>query len=367
MANKIVQQLQETIEWVAAEYKYLKELHELLQQEQQLFRKQLGTVQAKKKSGFFHKDARELHKKRNLKQALHVARYIGRAEQRANQKLDKSLAEVLLIMESLPDTELQKTIKQIQVPRNFLVNDSSRYLGSLRKGLKRIALLINMEEKYGTQSLESQILQELSGLETRVEELTTWVGSLEVGLEHLKGLEEEKGLSRRGFLKLASSAAAAAVIASLPLKALAQGSSKENIAQEVYDVMTSNKDLKQFIEAQNYGFYSKLSREGAAGGQKLIYQAQPYIAHGRDDKPVLGFKAQLILIGLDPTGNTYTYWDTNMAPETTIRGIRIENCVVTNLMKVRGIYVEDNKMPKRTKKEKNAEGLHVLTKAIGYE
>lgn len=205
--ENVVGQLQEAINWVAAEFKYLKELHEVLGREHELFRSRLAVAKGKK-FRLFRRDPRELLKKRNLKQALHVARYIGKAERRAEQKLDQPLAEILSTLDTLSDAELRKTIQQVEVPRNFLVRESSRYVGSLRKGLKRMSLLVAIKEKYQDQSLESQLQQELSEVETEVGDLTRWVSSLEVGLEHLKDMVNTKGYSRRGFLKLAGATAA---------------------------------------------------------------------------------------------------------------------------------------------------------------
>lgn len=160
---KITKDVAHAIEWLAAEFKYLKILHQAL-------------------AGIENKNLDEQEKE--LRKDLRVIRYIGRAESRVEKDIEDVLDDLEKAKSSeIPSDDFNNLIKEIKIPANKLVSEGSRYVGVLRNQLKSIITNTKVAEKYPDEAYRQQIVREIQRLETEIADLETWLAALDAGLK----------------------------------------------------------------------------------------------------------------------------------------------------------------------------------------
>ncbi|HLC51831.1 MAG TPA: hypothetical protein VJI98_01140, partial [Candidatus Nanoarchaeia archaeon] len=109
--------------------------------------------------------------------------------------------------------QLQMILEQVKVPEGFLVKDTSRFVGSLREGIRKAKAVIKLGEDGRNDIITQEIKRQLQGLIQQENEGEKWLRALEVGLDHLKRWVEgnEPRSNRRAFFKTLSAAGALAL------------------------------------------------------------------------------------------------------------------------------------------------------------
>lgn len=217
------EEVQEAIDLVAAEFKYIQDLHLKIALVTKFYTAQLAIINRTGDEKKCRQLRRELVRKVNMKKALMLARYIGKAERRANRPIH----EVLKAFEKVDDSNVQRLAKQVDIPNKILVKETSIYFGTLRKHLKKLNRLIDLEAIYPKKSIEAKIQQKLSELDTEVGELETSVQSLEAGLRKINESQlpafMNREMTRRKFMPVAAAGTAGiAALLSNPFAAIAE-------------------------------------------------------------------------------------------------------------------------------------------------
>ncbi|MEK6969417.1 MAG: hypothetical protein AABW48_03240 [Nanoarchaeota archaeon] len=174
MSTKPTKDVVHAIKWLAAEFKYLQELQQLLDMEQ-----------------YFDE-----------RQTLACINYIGKAERRAEKDVTKILTELKAARkEEIPRKEIEETLKQIEIPAGMLIKYGSFYVGKLREELNGLRTAVQRKQKYApvrwgntfhdrTPQL-TKVEQELTHLKTEIKQLVLWVSALDAALIKAKDIFEE--------------------------------------------------------------------------------------------------------------------------------------------------------------------------------
>lgn len=168
--SRITKDVAHAIEWLAAEFNYLRLLHKALER---IEKEDLGAQD------------------KELKKDLRVARYIGRAEWRVEHNIKNVLEDLekAKSTEISPD-EFNDLIKEIEIPANKLINEGSRYVGGLRSQLKSIRTDAKVAEKYPDEAHRQQIIREIQKLKSDIGDLERWIAALDAGLKKAGSLVE---------------------------------------------------------------------------------------------------------------------------------------------------------------------------------
>lgn len=171
--KKLTKEVEHAIKWLAAEFKFLKKLHEDLEKIEK-------------------EELKEQEK--DLKKDLRVVRYIGRAERRAEKDIKDILEEIKKAeKEETTHEKLGKIFKEIEVPAAQLLKEGSLYVGNLRGQIKTIRTDAALAKKYPKEETRAAIQKEINNLESKVIRLLDWIATLEVGLKKAESfLEEQK-------------------------------------------------------------------------------------------------------------------------------------------------------------------------------
>ncbi|MBU0470751.1 MAG: hypothetical protein KKA62_03995 [Nanoarchaeota archaeon] len=159
------------IEWTAAEYKFLNELLQDLEE--------IGTGKEPLK---------------NLRKASKILRYISRAERRANRferRVRKKIEELGKEEFALTDfiNALREIAKELDVERAHLVNYSSFYDGLLEKELNRAVAEEQLEEEIKkenpqkAQQIHTALLQLVHQIEYQIKDAEKWISALDASLK----------------------------------------------------------------------------------------------------------------------------------------------------------------------------------------
>ena len=210
--KKLSKDLVLAIDWAAAEYKYLKEL-----------KKELEKIKLEK----------DVQKKvKEITNAIRILRYIGDAERRAakyeevvedkfefkpNEKVKDELNETIAGKLFLKlNKELRKTLQQLNIEHNVLVEYASMYEGLLKEELHKAAYESEAEAKFlmkyyiaeklefcGVRAAEAKkkahqiqayVFNLIEKIQLQVEDAEKWIGALEATLkriQELKNLNDE--------------------------------------------------------------------------------------------------------------------------------------------------------------------------------
>jgi hypothetical protein len=161
------------IKWIAAEFKYLKELKiDLLQIEQ----------------------ARETsEEEKAYRKVRHVWRYVSRCERRAERNIKEVIEQLKWAVQKYPN--LTKLENQIEVPAAQLVRAFSFYTGDFQKKLVFLSLEFRTKSRYfgeKAQQIDNQIKSTAKELEQYVDTLIRWIGGIEASLEQLERIAEQE-------------------------------------------------------------------------------------------------------------------------------------------------------------------------------
>lgn len=196
MSKKLSDRVQEAIDWIASEYKFLQDLHYRLSILSKFYIAKLALIHRTSDEQRRKQLQKELVQEANLHKSLVVARYIGKAERRANRPIH----DILKALHEVHDSNIERIAREVDIPNKLLLKDTSIYFGTLHKHLKRLNRSVNLEAKYPDRSTEAKIQQELKELETEVGALETSAASLEAGLKKIKERMPIVDLSRRRAL-----------------------------------------------------------------------------------------------------------------------------------------------------------------------
>lgn len=177
-------------------------------------------------------------------------------------------------------------------------------------------------------------------------------------------VQQEQQPTRRSFLKGLGKGFAAALLLN-PLELFAAESEKNDISQDVYDLMMEQPLFGRFMQQKEYGMGPKSATTMQIEGQRIIFEVQAYYAHGpikNDTSLYYGFKAFMRLP--DYGKDTYHYFDTNGAKPRTIKGIKIESYVTTYILKKRGEKIIDETHYDKPNKKTNAKAVAIIRYAL---
>jgi hypothetical protein len=163
---------------VAAEYKYAKDLE-----------KELEKIEGEE-------DPKKANKE--VKNAFHILRWVGRAERRVDHDEKKILKGLEEIGEILPEnlkTKEEKLHEKLEDAEQKVVTLSSMFTGKVKKELKDIKLDESLLEEYEknskkTEEIRVHLRDLLKDVEIHVKELITWIEATVVILRQIEGFEE---------------------------------------------------------------------------------------------------------------------------------------------------------------------------------
>jgi hypothetical protein len=197
--KKLNKDLVLAIDWAAAEYKYVEELYEQLEEIEK------------------EKDADQ----KKLRKAVHLVHYISRAERRADrfeerfrekfeetyqeeiekvhQQMEEHLEEDLHLKQII--NSIREIAKELEVEHAHLVKYASFYDGLLEEELDKATIEAKLEEKIRkdnpekAEKIHTAFLQLIKQIEEQVEDVEKWIRALEASLKKaqkvIKELPEE--------------------------------------------------------------------------------------------------------------------------------------------------------------------------------
>lgn len=178
MAEKeLTKDVEHAVKWLAAEFKYLKRLHNDLQRIE-------------------NEDVKKQEKE--LKKDRKVIRYIGRAERR----LEKDVKDVVEDIKESKKTEIsedrvQKLLDEIEIPAAQLVKEGSLYVGALKEQLNSIRTNVRVENKYPTARMQKKVKNEIDKLDSEVRKVMTWLVALDAALNKVKDVGDVREVNTR--------------------------------------------------------------------------------------------------------------------------------------------------------------------------
>lgn len=163
------QETKQAIEWIAAEYKYLIELKKDL--------KEIETEDIDDEKKAYRKARRAL-------------RYIGRSQRKAGRSLTDLLKDLRILLKQYP--ELANISQDIEISSNKILKAFSFYVGDFKRDLVKILLDIRKKEQLkNPEKAKKDLDKKLREIQTHLDTLITWVGSLETSLDALDKKEGE--------------------------------------------------------------------------------------------------------------------------------------------------------------------------------
>ncbi len=172
MATKATKEIAHALEWLAAEFKFLKQLDQDLQKIDQ------EPLEEKEKD--LQKDKR-------------VIRYIGKSERR----LESDIKDIIKQLEkdkevNIKTGKLKTIITELTVPANELISKGSLYVGDLKKRLKKMRTDAAIAKKYPSKPHQDLIHTELENLDSEVRTLIRWITGLDAALKKAATFFEEE-------------------------------------------------------------------------------------------------------------------------------------------------------------------------------
>lgn len=176
--EKLDKDTKEAVSRVAAEYKYAKDLQE-----------QLETIEGEK-------DPKKADKE--VKNAIRILRWIGKAERRVDQSERKIIANLEDLGKMLPEdlkSQDEQLANKLKVIEAKLVSLASMFTGKVKKELGDIktdeALLKRYESDTSkAEDIRMHLLKLLRETEGNVHELIEWIKSAEALLSQIQGFEQ---------------------------------------------------------------------------------------------------------------------------------------------------------------------------------
>ncbi len=162
----------ETVEkWTAAEYNYLKEFEEDLQE----LKTHLNDLKAEKKT---------------LEKAKAALTMVGRAEKRLDRYYNRLKKDIKKLVEILPEHLRQKEIgieEQIEIAAESLLKQSSRYVGNLKDKLNSLITQFDLLEEYKNKPEKAGITKEINDIANNlikeINGILEWIAGLVAALK----------------------------------------------------------------------------------------------------------------------------------------------------------------------------------------
>jgi len=174
MSDSLKTDVNKAIGRVAAEYAYLKSLMEKL--------KQIESEDNRK--GI-----------KDTKKALHIFRWVGRAERKANQTELKIIKELTDLGEVVPDSlknREKELLKELKIAEASLIEAASLFTGKVKKDLLAIETDEELLDKYGENlTVRRNLTELLKQSEDTIQNLIRWVNATEQILRKIQGFGSE--------------------------------------------------------------------------------------------------------------------------------------------------------------------------------
>ena len=166
MALKFTKEVEHAVSWLAAEFKFLKQLYDDLE----IIQKEPIKEQEKK-----------------LKKDLRVIRFIGKSERRAGRDIQDIIQKIKKDRqkEILPEN-VKKLLDEVEIPANQLLKEGSLYVGKLKEQLNSIRTRVVLEEKYPKEETRAVVQQEIDQLKNKVRHLMTWIAAVDTALKKVE-------------------------------------------------------------------------------------------------------------------------------------------------------------------------------------
>ena len=115
MSKKLSDRVQEAIDWIASEYKFLQDLHYRLSILSKFYIAKLALINRTSDEQRRRQLQKELVQEANLHKSLVVARYIGKAERRANRPIH----DILKALHEVHDSNIDKIARDVDIPNKL--------------------------------------------------------------------------------------------------------------------------------------------------------------------------------------------------------------------------------------------------------
>ena len=156
----------DVMKWAAAEYNYLKEFKEDLEN----LKTHLNDLKSEKKT---------------LGKAKAALRQIGRSERRVNRYYQRLNKDIKSLAGMLPENLRQEEVdieKQIEIAAKSILEKGSRYVGSLKSQLNSLITEFDLLKKFKNKPEEKSIDQKISAIADNLikelEGMVNWIGGL---------------------------------------------------------------------------------------------------------------------------------------------------------------------------------------------
>lgn len=258
MSKKLTKDVEHAIKWLAAEYHFLKKLHEDLEEleEHEKDKKVIKYFKAPRK------DVRRIGKSERI-----VERDVEKVIKQLREGRGKS---------SSPE-KVDKLLKEINIPAGELLKNGSIYVGSLRKQLKEIRSKAALERKYkDNPELGAEVHKEIEELDVKVNKLIGWIAALEIGLKKVEKIENlELGTEHEKTEKSLNEKIQKAVKLNVELRTMKPGSGESKKAFDVFNGVYSDimKEIlgKEFDGIKVMGPWEKYDIYSVHGTYHLQY------------------------------------------------------------------------------------------------
>ncbi|MBT5021487.1 hypothetical protein HON01_01595, partial [Candidatus Woesearchaeota archaeon] len=132
---------------------------------------------------------------KDVNRALRVLRWIGRAQWRASRsekKLKHNIADLIKLLPPDQKNKLLKLLNQLEIADAKLTRAASMFTGDLRQELLQIKTYEELRSKKGgseSERLTPKLKRLISDAKEGVDEIITWIGSVEVILKNIEQME----------------------------------------------------------------------------------------------------------------------------------------------------------------------------------
>ncbi|MCK4589604.1 MAG: hypothetical protein KAT77_04115 [Nanoarchaeota archaeon] len=179
MAKKLTNEIKHALNWLAAEFKFLKKLDE-----------DLGNIGKEKLE----------QQEKDLKKDRRVVRYIGRAERRVEGDIKEITQELETAKkETLTQEKFDDLLKEIEVPAHQLLKEGSLYVGNLRKQLNTILIDVQLGIKYPKKELRAIVQKKIDDLESEAQDIEKWIAALDAALKKAASIFDGENIAKALF------------------------------------------------------------------------------------------------------------------------------------------------------------------------
>lgn len=166
-----IEEIENVTEWVASEFRYLKEMKEGLEG--------------------LKKNIEDPKKEKALAKGLSKSfRYAGRSERRIIRYFNRLLKKMEGLKEIIPPdqkSQLEKLETNMDVAAKKILKEASLFVGKIKEDINDLRVQIDLLiKKPGDEKIIKNINDLIADLNGRIEETTKWTASLSASLENTK-------------------------------------------------------------------------------------------------------------------------------------------------------------------------------------